>query len=629
MFSPPTCGLDMLREIYSVVVSISIYTLTTVFLVYLRLPTTRAHLLGCMGAGLVLWLSAAPKPRWYQGLAVLLGSLVVQAGLVAATGPAPSALVLLSSLTLGVVCVKAGLALLDDQALGGTKDGPLVAMIAWLFLVRLVFAASISLLPQEALHWCRAQHLSWAYVDHPGGVAWLIWASSALLGDNELAVRIGAILMAAIASLAIYRTTFRLLSGAGVSAAGDREGTWRNARHQALLAVLLFNSLPFFFGAGWFAFPDAILIAAFALAVDFGLSALVTDKAVAWIAFGLAVGLGLCGKYTMGSLILSLGLFLVVSDRRRLLTRGPWLAALAAALVFAPVVLHEATHDWATIRFQFLSRAHAKSWNLPLFVGMLFGEVGLALPFLLAALVFALKRWKQRPLGERWLAMCGLIPLAAFGLYSNVAKVKLSWPAIAFIPLLPLLVTTAPTFLRERWLHALRRVAPAFASTLLILTSLTLGLWSDTLPLPFQLPAINPRQPADWSQVAPRVAELCQEIPGPVFLVGNDEYNTAALLSFYVPALQVTSRNVFGQDGLVWNGWTDADALVGMTAIVFEDDGHYRLGDERIGRFFRNLAPVETLFVGTRNFRQILRYRIGTDYQPTPTIASAVSASSE
>ena len=70
--------------------------------------------------------------------------------------------------------------------------------------------------------------------------------------------------------------------------------------------------------------------------------------------FGIFMGLALDSKYTSVLLGMAVGLALlsVPEGRRQLLTPWPWLSAMLAAAVFAPVVYWNARHHWASFRFQ-------------------------------------------------------------------------------------------------------------------------------------------------------------------------------------------------------------------------------------------------------------------------------------
>ena len=60
--------------------------------------------------------------------------------------------------------------------------------------LRLVFAGSVEMLPEETYYWSYARHLDMGYLDHPPMVAWLISAGTWVFGQNEFGVRIGALL---------------------------------------------------------------------------------------------------------------------------------------------------------------------------------------------------------------------------------------------------------------------------------------------------------------------------------------------------------------------------------------------------------------------------------------------------
>src|SRR5258708_11441715 len=94
--------------------------------------------------------------------------------------------------------------------------------------------------------------------------------------------------------------------------------------------------------------------------------------------------------------------FMLVPDWRRrwLFSPYPWLAALIAVVLFLPVLIWNAGHDWASFRFQFVRATATHGWSLRTvgdFIGLQFGLVGfISLPVVLSAL--ALTAWRgERP----------------------------------------------------------------------------------------------------------------------------------------------------------------------------------------------------------------------------------------
>src|ERR1700722_19001765 len=132
-------------------------------------------------------------------------------------------------------------------------------------LVRLVVAALVPVVPDEAYYWEGSRHLAAGYFDHPGAIAWLIRAGTLVAGPTPLGVRLGVTVAGTVATLAVLAWARRL--------GGDR--------------------------AAWDA---ALAVVAMLLAVAVGLwaldHALETDRLGWWAVTGLAIGAGGCAKYT-------------------------------------------------------------------------------------------------------------------------------------------------------------------------------------------------------------------------------------------------------------------------------------------------------------------------------------------
>src|SRR5690349_20075557 len=78
--------------------------------------------------------------------------------------------------------------------------------------LRLVYAAMVQLLPDEATYWVWSRHQAASYFDHPPMVAYIIRAGTYLLGNNELGVRFLAVVLSTgtiLVMLAIARRLFR------------------------------------------------------------------------------------------------------------------------------------------------------------------------------------------------------------------------------------------------------------------------------------------------------------------------------------------------------------------------------------------------------------------------------------
>ena len=224
---------------------------------------------------------------------------------------------------------------------------------AWLGLY--ACAASIALLAMQALAagrleltfdeayytlWSRS--LSFGYLDHPPMVALLIRASTSLFGGSELGVRALSLLVVGAMPALIAFIAWRLFGSA----------------EKAALAALMWIAMPLVSIGAVFVTPDAPLVVFWTL----GLAALVelwrTGERRWLIALGLALGLALQSKFTAIFFAAGVVLALVATPSlRRWLVSPALFAGLAVALViFAPFVVWNAAHGWATFAKQ-LGRA--------------------------------------------------------------------------------------------------------------------------------------------------------------------------------------------------------------------------------------------------------------------------------
>ena len=144
--------------------------------------------------------------------------------------------------------------------------------------------------------------------------------------------------------------------------------------------------------------PDVALIP-FAVAMMWALVRLdESDDARWWLAAGVFAGLALLSKFTAVMLIPAVAAFMLVPDWRRrwLVSPYPWAAALIAVVLFLPVLIWNAGHDWASFRFQFVRATATHELSLRTvgdFIGLQFGLVGfILLPVVLSGV--ALTAWR-------------------------------------------------------------------------------------------------------------------------------------------------------------------------------------------------------------------------------------------
>jgi 4-amino-4-deoxy-L-arabinose transferase-like glycosyltransferase len=295
--------------------------------------------------------------------------------------------------------------------------------LAWL-LIRWYFDAIWNLVPDEAYYWVWSRHLAVSYLDHPPMVAYLIRLGTTLLDNSELGVR----------------------CFFGITMAGTVLILWRAGRHivadekSAVFIAFALLVSPMVAVTGSIAAPDApaCFFQAAALATVLGIFREDAPKS-RWIFFGIFLGLALDSKYTSVLLGLAIALALVScpEGRRHLLTPWPWLAAIVVLLVFSPVVFWNASHHWASFRFQL---HHGTVGNSPTWKNLLDylgSQMVVCTPVLFVGCVIALAAyWKRgdNPMSLRILLFSATTPLVFFAISAIRRRVEGNWPMFAWFP---------------------------------------------------------------------------------------------------------------------------------------------------------------------------------------------------
>jgi len=494
-----------------------------------------------------------------------------------------------------------------------------LGVIAYAFVLRLVYCGQVELLPEEAYYWNYSQHLDIGYLDHPPMVAWLIWLGTAAFGNSAFGVRIGALCCGIIASVFAYRLTKHLFD-----------------EPSALVAAVLMQALPFFFMSGLLMTPDAPLTAAWAASLYFLERALLATRSSAWWWAGVCLGFGLLSKYSIGLLAPAVLIFMLLDPRsRRLLVQWrPYAAALLALAIFSPTILWNARHEWVSFAFQ-TSRRLAQTPKFALQT-LLAATLLLITPTGVCATAVALFGRKPAAGGSdvaldkqpqwRFVRITVLAPFAVFVAFSLRHAVKLDWAGALMVAAVPAMahgiVHSAPKLIagQRSWIQA--AWTPTIAAVLLLLSACLYYLTAG-------LPGLGYSKhveliPVGWRDLGRQVGETAGDIAArdgvAPLIVGMDRYVIASELAFYAPyplqAAQVTSgAHLFGEAGLMYEQWFPAELQVGRTLLLVAWDP-LELAGEPIESRVERLQPVRE-GVLMRDGKLIRRYyyRIAYGYR--------------
>ncbi len=275
---------------------------------------------------------------------------------------------------------------------------PLVIAAAFVVILTLwrlsaLATGNLELFFDEAQYWFWSLDPDFGYFSKPPMVAWLIGLGTAVFGHTEFAVR--------MTSPLCYAITAALVAGIAWSVFAD--APYR--RTAAAWAAITVATLPAVSLSAQLASTDVPLLMFWAAAL-LCLVQYWRKGGWWWIGFGVALGGGLMSKYAMIYLLLCLtvALVLVPETRSLMRTKGLWFGIALGALLFAPNLWWNWTHQLASFNHT-AANAHwdgqlFKPSKLAEFAGAQFGIMG---PVLLAAFGWAALTWRRLTPGERLL----------------------------------------------------------------------------------------------------------------------------------------------------------------------------------------------------------------------------------
>ena len=475
--------------------------------------------------------------------------------------------------------------------------------LAFALALKLVYLGLLDLLPEEAYYWDYTQHPDWSYLDHPPMIAWLIRAGTAIFGSSAFGVRIGNFLL----SLLTVRWTY---------------GLTRNlfGKNVAFGAAMFAFSLPFLFFTGYFALPDGPVLAFWAGTLFYLERALLAERRGAWIGAGVCLGLGMDSKYTIVLLAVATLLFMI-SDRRSrawLQRPEPYAAALIALLLFTPVLVWNAQHDWASFTFQG-SRRMSTGTGFSLDAMFAFLLVLLTPPGLFLAFRSLAARDPVRR-RQRFLATVTLLPLSVFVAYAVTHRVqRLSWTEPIWLGALPAMAY----WLNTRWTRpGQTRFVRLWKLTAVVVPLIFAGLFHL---LALGIPGLPAGRvaflPIGWKQAAAEVdsiaAEVEKETGHTPLVVDARAYYFASEMAFYRRQPAAAAFFVGGR-GLMYRAWLDPDDYAGEPMVLVSRQRN-KLRDEKVAPYFGRLGGIGARDLPWRGKSAgTIYFRIAYDYIPPP-----------
>jgi dolichol-phosphate mannosyltransferase len=398
-------------------------------------------------------------------------------------------------------------------------------------------------------------------------------------------------------------------------------------------AMLLLAVLPIGFVHGMLMTPDAPLLAAWAATLYYMERALIAGRSSAWIGAGIAFGLGILSKYTLGLLGFAALLFMLLDPtaRRWLFRPHPYLAATLALLLFAPVIIWNSENDWASFLFQSKRVVGVGMDNqfsiqyLPMHILVLLTPVGL----IAAGLALFLRSDNSSQLVNRhrlFIQIFAVVPLAVFIFVSIFNAPRFHWTTPLWLAILPTIAwMMGKTDNLQNIAHRLQSLwKPTILITVFcyafVLHYVVLGI--PGIPYP---PAVMKHY--FWRETTMEIEQIANDVrqqtgQDPI-VVGMSKWSVASSLLFYNQSkniMDIRSRNMFGDSGAMFQFWSPSQPQLPSTRpIIMVSMKRKRLEHDRLGydlgRLFDQPGPI--LYRSIKRNNKKLRgvyYRVAQGY---------------
>jgi membrane-associated phospholipid phosphatase len=459
------------------------------------------------------------------------------------------------------------------------------------FRIYYIQRGPLDLSPDEAHYWEWSRRLDWSYYSKGPMIAYLIYIGTTIFGDTVFGIRVMAVIFSSLSSVFLYKL--------GKNLYDEQVG---------LFSAVLLQIIPLFATYGIIFTIDSPFIFFWILSLfmfhratsnvqhltknpkpetkntnppsyssnppppplekggkgGFDASLFTHHSSlIYWILLGLSIGFGLLTKYTMAFFYLCSSLFLLLRERRLFFTKGPYIALLVSLLVFSPVILWNAGHNWVTLRHT-AGQAHvAEGLTISLksffeFVGSQFGVIT---PILLILMSVSLWNLRKQKWGGLLFYFC--VPVVTFFLLKSIqGKVEANWALPGYVTgIIVFSVFFEKVFSERKGKKILFGIA-----ILLSIIVTAVAHYPSILDLSVkQDPTSRLR---GWKELGSEVTKIYEKMSedGPVFLF-SERYQVSSELAFYVKGRPITYCINLNRRMNQYDLWSGFDELPHHNAI--------------------------------------------------------------
>lgn len=423
----------------------------------------------------------------------------------------------------------------------------LILVLKALLMIAIILYSGIGLGPDEAQYYTWSQHLDFGYYSKPPAIAWQIFFGTLLFGKTELGVRFFAIVIGTLFSLAIFHLGKIVLK--------DERGAFFSSLAASFTPIGVFST--------FLAITDGGMLLFWTMGLSLLFAAIVSEKPLSWVLFGLSIAAGALFKWPIYFLIplaYILSIFYPVLRGKRL-----FLASLVSLLGLLPTLFWNVQNDFVTFRHVFtIVKGGNDGGGSPNPLEFFLSQALLLSPlFFLLFLVALVKRFNEKdPKNVLGWITGGILTL--FTLYAFLKKGQGNWCLFAY--------PSAFVFLAGSYVYS-KKGALVFNVSLVV--SFLLSLF------PFLIPTLQEKE-VGFVQIPWKVNPfrhnvgltalgegLAPQNTGRILI--GDKYQTTSQLSFYsIPQQQAFFLNLLGLRKNQFSFWPPPERGENALFVVIE-----------------------------------------------------------
>jgi len=437
----------------------------------------------------------------------------------------------------------------------------------------------MGLMPQDAYYYFYSEHPALSYYDHPGGIAWVLWLFTSLLGKKVFVVKLAATVVTLFTQAAFAILAMCFLDSKG-----------------ALQAMILLLSTVMISVLSLVATPDVPLVFFWTLSLIALYLAIFKNIKHCWLWAGILMGLTFDSKYTALFLPAGLVLFLMLSPsyRKLLLSYRLYACLLLFIITAMPVIVWNCHHDLASFKFQSVNRAEeAESSYLSVkdFFGVIGHQAFLLVPVLFFSLIamtwmfYRKYRFKFSSIPAQQLFLLSFFApvFVGFLLLSFFYWVKINWMMPAYITGIIL----AAQYIKQKWMMP----QLIFSGVIHVVMAVEIIFYPVTVK--------SDDTWVGWNELSQQVKKIKAQYPG-YFIFSADDYKTAAILNFYYDEM-VYGKNILGEPALQFDYInTNLQTLTGKNALFIDSRPDLSACDPYppvLKKYFMQVTPLQPILV--------------------------------